>query len=357
MGKKMRVLILIVILLTLGFVIWEIYSPKRLVEPKSVFEEASSPAMINAQTSFSAWIPWWDEKRILESLEKRAIFKVEEILPLWFGLNKNGVIDEREVIAKVEIENLAKINNVVIIPTITNDFDPKRVTKFINSSTLQDSEIEKLITIAVERGYGGYDLDWEEISEKDKKVFVKFVSKFKQKLSAQNLKLSVTVHAQTGTSADWVGVRGQDIKELGKIADYIRVMAYDFHHSKSEPGPVTPLDKLKAVLNYTVKNVDKDKIVLGLPSYGYDWSEKNEGESIQYLDAIERFEKYAGQYKRDSDSGALWGNYQKDNKSHTVWFEDKESTERKIEISQEFGVNRFCFWRIGGEDEKMWEIN
>ena len=36
-------------------------------------------------------------------------------------------------------------------------------------------------------------------------------------------------------------------------------------------GPIAPTDWIEKVLDYAVTLVDRDKIQIGIPFYGYDW--------------------------------------------------------------------------------------
>ena len=37
-----------------------------------------------------------------------------------------------------------------------------------------------------------------------------------------------------------------------------------------------------------------------------------------------------------------------------VWFEDAKSIQEKIDMLKELGVDQFVFWRIGGEDPRIY---
>ena len=306
---------------------------------------------------FSAWIPWWDEERAITSLERTGK-KLKFILPVWYRVDENGKISEISSNLKDKILKKAIDNNLSIIPTISNasttGFDPERVSILVSDQNLRKEEVENLVNLANKKGFGGWDLDFEQVYEKDRENYSKFVSVLSENLHKEGLLLSVTVHAQTGSVYDWEGTKGQDIKSIGKYADFVRIMAYDFHNQDSLPGPITPLSWLESILEYAVDVLPTEKIVLALPTYGYDWSEAKV-KPVQYTDAVDLLNQQGKSWERDKKSHALTGEYDAAGEKHTLWFEDADSLKKKIEIAKKFGIYQFALWRLGGEDPKIWE--
>jgi spore germination protein len=367
---KIKIAVLFIfIILTLagiaGFIYYRMnsidYQPEGpVIDYKAKAEERTSQ---NAKlqtlpaSRFSAWIAWWNEDQAISSLEQVSGNKLEAILPAWYSLNEKGRIEPVDKVTKRrELTEFAISHGKDILPMISNDFDPVRVSSLLDDSNLTYEQIDQLVFTAKTEGYKGWDIDWEEFYEGDKIGFNDFIKILSEKSHEKNLILSVTLQAKTGKDGQREAIRGQDYETIGKYADQVRIMAYDFHGEDSEPGPVTPLDKYEQVLTYAVSTIPPEKLVIGLPTYGYDWG-KDKGEGIQYKDAVNRINSFKGSFKRDPVSLALVGTYLKNNQKHTLWFEDKESIEAKIQIARSFGVYQFSFWRLGGEDETMWSIN
>lgn len=47
--------------------------------------------------------------------------------------------------------------------------------------------------------------------------------------------------------------------------------------------------------------------------------------------------------------------YQKNGENYIVWFEDVRSVVERVELAVELGVRGVAFWRLGGEDEGVWD--
>ncbi len=300
------------------------------------------------------WVPWWEGKRAVETI-MRAGSKLDGVSPAWYTINDKGELD---ILGKKQDQQLVELQiarqRLPVVALIGNDFDPVRVSKLFDSEQLQKAFIDKMIIQAKIKGYKGWDFDFEEVAASDVTRYVDFLHKTKEKFTDAGLLLSVTVHAKNGQK-EWEGSLGHDYKALGEVADWVRLMAYDFHSAGSQPGPVTPLDKLAETLQYAKDTIPAEKIVLGLPTYGYDWG-KDKGKSVLYEDAVAIMNKYKVNAQRDGKSGALTVKYKDDEGvDHEMWFEDGESTQKKIELAKLYGVYKYVFWSLAGEDPEMWK--
>jgi spore germination protein len=352
MNKKLG-LFMLVLLGVVGFTLFKPGLKNKTVASPSPNDLLKS----NNQTmNYSAWIPDYEQKKGLESLKMPGLH-LNIISPVWYIISKNnGDVVESDTSLQDDIIATAKASNSQVVPTLFNEFETARLKKIFTDQKFQDAQIDTLIAIANEFEYKGWDLDFERLTEKDKDNYSQFIKNLANKLHKNNLLLSVTVQARTGTSKDWDEAKGFDYRAIGENADIVRVMAYDFHNEQSSPGPITPFSDLKEVLNYATSQIPKEKIVLGLPTYGYDWGKPNQrAKSLTYQDALQILKTQQVQAKRDEPSYALFATYKDgENVKHTVWFEDAKSIQSKIEIAKSYDINNFCFWHLGGEDPQIW---
>lgn len=351
---KNKIITLLVIIFVVLFYVFSFYINKK--ENKNIIP---IPTFMNInknlpKENYSAWVPYWKETEAINSIQSIKKGMLTEVNPVWYELDTNGSLVKSSNNDESNFTNTVTEKKINLVPTITNagpkGFDSLRVTKLIKN---KDENINDLVKTAIDNNYLGWDLDLEEISEKDKDLYSIFLDDLSKELHKNKLTLSVTVHAQTGTD-DWSGTKGQDLKSIGNYADFVRVMAYDYHNTESEAGPITPTSYLVDTIKYTLEKVDKKKIVMCLPTYGYDWSKKVVT-PLQYEDATNLVEKEGVQIKRDEESFELTGEYIKDKINHTVWYQDAETTAQKTKIIKQYGIANICFWHLGGEDQDIWD--
>lgn len=134
---------------------------------------------------------------------------------------------------------------------------------------------------------GGIDVDWEypngdgagsnEKSSADTKNYQTFLQLLRSKLP--NAVLSAAT-----TTVPWTASSGNPVPNVSRAAgalDFIFVMNYDTWGSSSNPGPNAPLANLcgdsdqpdasaaAAVAAWTAAGMPREKILMGLPMYGY----------------------------------------------------------------------------------------
>jgi spore germination protein len=323
----------------------------KLPMPSFKEREAKKPL------EMSAWIPWWEEERGLVSMRNNSV-ELQVISPVWYQISDQGELQETESQYRGKIIELARSREIKIIPTISNaedfGFDSERVSEFLDSRERQENFASEIIRIAVDSGFDGWDFDWEEIFPEDKDSYSAFLGYLARKFEEIGLLLSVSVHAQTGEESDWIGTKGQDLARIGQYADFVRIMAYDFHHAGSIPGSVTPLGKLAQVVEYSLSVIPVDKLVVGLPTYGYRWT-MGGGQSMQYAEIKENIAALGAEVYLDEESFSKWSEYNLGGVDYIVWFEDGQTLAKKISLVREYGIYQICLWHLGGEDEQIWE--
>lgn len=303
-------------------------------------------------TQLNSWIAWWDEEKAVGTLKKNP--KLASISPLWYKIDKQGNLQTIPHFLEGPIKDIARQSNIKLIPAITNDFDPERVSKVINNTDILQNFMEKLANLAAGSNYQGFDIDWEEINPQDQQAFSLFIQKLSGFLHTYNLALTVSVHPQTGQPSDRAVARAYNLAKLSQNSDALKIMAYDIHNQNSAPGAVIPFGKLIEILDYTKSVIPAEKTILGIPGYGYDWAEGQKGTAVSFAEASDRIKKYDGSIQRDTESYSLAGNYISDGKKHTIWFEDAQTIGKIIEKARSYGIYRFSFWRLGVEDPAVW---
>lgn len=189
-----------------------------------------------------------------------------------YQFNTNGDI-VNELNDQTAIEEAWK-NRVVLLVTITNlvleGFSTELSHHVLNNPTSRTNLVNNIVNLVSRKGYGGVSIDFERIGAGDRDLFTGFLSELKNRLDEQNYLLTVALPPKTSENIPWL--QGYDYGGIGSIVDLMSIMAYDWHHTGNGPGPVAPINEVRETINFATGRVPRDKIILRIPMYGYDWT-------------------------------------------------------------------------------------
>lgn len=267
-----------------------------------------------------------------------------------------------------ELLPLAHENGTRVVLTVTN-FGNANNAAILNSPAKQKVLIDSLIALIKLRNADGVNIDFESITDKT----------LRPKLTAFMQTLATRFHTEIPGSqvsialpaVDWSGIF--DVQALGKALDWCIMMGYDYHWSTApQAGPVAPLDSsatwgkysvLRSVRTYLAAGMPPEKLLLGVPYYGYEWKTETtdvpsdaigSGQSVTYTNAV----------SRSAANIPLW-----DGQSRTPyyillagiaqgWYDDIVSLSLKYDGVLQYGLGGVGIWALSydGARPELWNL-
>jgi spore germination protein len=257
-----------------------------------------------------------------------------------------------------EALDFSKGNDVFTYATFQNHFDPNLTRAIFTNSLLQETVISNMVSFVKEHGYNGANLNFENMYASDRSLFNRFVAEMTDAFHNEGYPVMVSVPAKTCDCPTWAWSGTFDFEFLGKSnVDYIQVMSYDQHGSWGNPGPVAGYNWMNSVLNYATTHIASNKILLGLPAYGYDWNiSKNTGNRALTLKQIDQLiATHNPEIKWNSLERTPFFNYVDANgDNRTVYFENFDSLSVKTSYVNSYNLAGISMWRMGQENDMFW---
>ncbi len=263
--------------------------------------------------------------------------------------NLNTINDE-ELIA------IAKGNDVVPIMVITNigledRFDSDLAHAILNNEDAQNRLITNILSVMRLKGYGGLNIDFEYVYPEDKEAYINFLKKAKTELEKNNYLLSVALVPKYSDDQEGLLYEAHDYSQIGEIADYVILMTYEWGYSGGPARAVAPVNLVERVLDYATKKIPNNKMLLGIPNYGYDWTlpyvEGNLARSVGNYEAVDIANYYRQSINYDYEEQSPYFNYyDSDSFEHEVWFEDARSIQAKLELVIKYNIEGVSYWKI-----------
>ena len=293
---------------------------------------------------------------------------VSIIAPQTFSMDQKGFI-AGEVPA--EVLRVAAENHVAVMPLVTNrGFKQPLMHTVLDSPESRARAIRYLIYYALRDGYLGFQFDYENIHYTYRDKFTVFFREAARAFHRHHLQLSAAIvgrHDDTRNSNspggydNWSGV--YDYVAMGRVADFISVMAYAEHGATADPGPVAGLPWVTAISKYSAGTIGSRKISLGVPFYGMRWEaiapppeapgRKWRGRSARYPDAAAALQSAEPQW--DDARSSPHVSFDTNGHRTELWFENARSLQAKLHLAHEMGFIGISAWVMGQEDPSFWD--
>lgn len=245
-------------------------------------------------------------------------------------------------------------NNVKTLAMITNNFDGSIAKTLLESSVNRQALINNILNALKINGYKGVNVDLEGVYYSDRSYLTTFMSELYSTLHSQGFYVTIDVPAKTSDSPTSAWDGAFDYASLPNYSDQIAIMTYDEHYSGGTPGAIASIGWVENVIKYAVTVIPKEKILLGTAAYGYDWCSngtKSYGISGIYNLALTN----GAVIQWDSISQSPYFTYtDTTGVSHTVWFENAQSLNYKLDLVNTYNLSGIATWRLGLENADYW---
>ncbi len=261
----------------------------------------------------------------------------------WFKTNGKGELSYEYSAPYDEILSYARSQGIKTHASVAL-MNKDELHNLLSNPENRSSLVNNLYQEVVRNKYDGVNIDFEFIAASDASHFVSFLQELKTKLGPDKV-LSVAVFARTANDK-WP--TGYDYKAIGAVADKVVVMAYDYHYATDTPGPIAPLWWANQVVDYMVSIMPREKILLGMASYGYDWPAGTQATTVTAQKLAAVMSKYDVEERFDLESMSPTYTYVTETGiSHQIWMENERSLQEKWNLAEENNLGGISFWRIG----------
>ncbi len=371
-----------------------------------------APSFASAQTfEVTGWIPYWRTATgtadVLPHLDK-----VTEVNPFVYTIKSDGTLADNGPVTEDPWKSFiaaSKAKKVRVIPTVMTG-SGALVHELLSDKTKRTALINEIVKMVNDNDFDGVDIDFEGKQAETKDFFSAFLRELYAKMGKKWVMCSIETRIANedryfgvDIPAD-AGMFANDLVEINKYCDRVRLMAYDQQgidlklKSQVEAtgelhAPVADPRWVEKVVNYMSKDIAKSKILIGVPTYGYEYVITAYAGNQYVYDILWTFNPgYAWPIAREqgitpqrNTAGEMYFTYipnttttppisagtsatlaaaaasafATQNNSHTSFrmltWPDAHSLQTKIDLAKRLGVRGVSIFKWdGGQDPTMW---
>jgi spore germination protein YaaH len=255
----------------------------------------------------------------------------------------------------------------VLTVNLFNSSGGSEIATFLGNASAVSAATQAIVAAVAQNGGDGVDLDFEFVPGAYKSAFVSFVSGLASAMHA------AVPGSEVSVAMPSVSYPGYDIAALGQAADTLMIMAYDYHWSTSDPGPVAPLadsamwgaqSQTSTVALFTGK-VDPARLLLGMPLYGYDYHATSASIPTTHVAGTSatavtyaKAETIAPMYgaKWDAASSTPYYQYTDATGARQCFYEDAKSLGMKIDLAVASRLGGIGLWELSYAAPSFWNV-
>ena len=216
---------------------------------------------------------------------------------------------------------------------------------------VQATLIENILAALRSRGYYGVNLNIEYVYPFDREGYNAFLRRLSETLHPKGYYLSSAIAPKTSDEQYGLLYTAHDYEAHGKYCDRVIIMTYEWGYTYSAPQAVSPVNRIRSVLDYAVTKIPSGKILLGFSNYGYNWTlpwqQGKAAEVISNTAAANLAAANFAQIRFDEKAQAPFFNYtDPSGVRHEVWFEDARSVRARLALVSEYGLAGISYWTI-----------
>ncbi|MDL2274486.1 glycoside hydrolase, partial [Oscillospiraceae bacterium OttesenSCG-928-G22] len=235
----------------------------------AVLVAAGAPCTALAARRESTTYAFVGNTEIYTTYVDRTKGNITTVCPDYFEIDSAGNLKLTNKVSHTFVENM-RARGVRVTPFLSNHWDMANARAGLNNRATLAGQLAAAV-----RNYrfDGVDVDIENINQNDRAAFTDFIRLLRAELGPDKT-ISVCVAANPwGVEIGWQGA--YDYRALSPYIDHIFIMAYDEHYSGGSAGPVASYGFARKSVEFALKTLPPEKVMLGIPFYGRYWKDWN----------------------------------------------------------------------------------
>lgn len=365
--------IAIAYLISLGIILIYILLPQKIPKtPRGIYQQENR---IENDYLIIGFLPHWNYSK----LSDKAVDSITHIAYFSLKVQGSGTIQKltspiTEEPGYTTYKKLIKTTTQKPLILVISQANNEEISKLLGNINYQQQAINEIKEIATNINLSGINIDIEPsggIPPSQRQSFTNFMKNLDNQLKSINPDITLSIDIYP-TAA--IKQRIWDLEKLENSVNYFIVMTYDYHQrSTSYAGPNSPLrgtplsfdeDIIKNLAEIT-SIIPPQKIILGIPFYGYEWATTTADKYSQTTSGAVASLQRIRELLQEKDLEIQWDRnsltpyivHEEDGETKQIYFDNAESIALKIDLVKQANLGGIAIWALGYEQQNdpVWQ--
>ena len=264
--------------------------------------------------------------------------------------------------AIIETAREQKVAPLMVITNIKEggSFDSDLAHTILTNEQVQNTLLNNVVQTLKSKNYYGLDIDFEYIYRTDRENYNNFVRKAVNTLHPLGYTVTTSLAPKTSAGQPGLLYEAHDYPVHGALVDHVILMTYEWGYTYGPPQAVAPVDQVEKVLQYATSVIPSEKILMGIPNYGYDWTlpyvQGSVARSLSNTAAVNLASRVGAKIQFDTKAQSPYFTYYENGKQHVVWFEDPRSIQAKLLLVDKYNLGGVSYWTVNSYFPQNWLV-
>ncbi len=272
--------------------------------------------------------------------------------------------DDNDIIQMAKSYHVAPIMLLSSL-TIEGVGNNDAIYRMLYNDDISSKYIENMLKILKRKGFYGVNFIYTYLIAESTEVYNEFTKKVAKRLNEEGYILFISIPPILQIEDGRIGFEKIDFSEMGKYANKVIIMNYNWARNPGPPMPPASVFTLQMFLDYLKNYIPPEKMIIGLPLLGYLWKLPfmlgvTRATSLSYDGAIQLAEEKEAEILFDDKSQNPNFSYVEidDNipRKYVVWFVDARTMNAFGKLAVQYEAEGIAAWNIMTWLPQLWLI-
>jgi len=229
----------------------------------------------------------------------------------------------------------------------------------------QDKHAQNMIKVMKEKGYYGVNITITYLNETNQELYLTYLKRVSTILKQEGYLVFITIDPNFTVEEKKTTFERVNYTKFNELVDSAYLMRFYWGAQFGPPMPVSSIENITLYLSYIVQMIKPQKINIGFPLLGYDWTLPyiqgfSEANSISLDNALELASLNKSTILFDEVSQTPYFEYAVNTDeriiNHIVWFVDARTIAAIVDLVLENEIQGTGLWNIMNYYSQLWLI-